>query len=143
MSKNNLTTQEIMDYTVEIASAYLSNNEVSFDDLSMLLKKAFTAVAEISSDTNNLNLCRNLVPAAPIEKSVQNDYIIYLEDGKKLQMLKRHLSTVYGMTVEEYREKWGLLADYPVVSPNYARRRSAIAKTTGLGSTGRKPQKAA
>ena len=71
----------------------------------------------------------------PINKSVTEDFIICLEDGKKLQMLKRHLKTVYNMTVEQYKERWGLPADYPVVSPNYAKRRSEIAKTSGLGMT--------
>jgi predicted transcriptional regulator len=79
-----------------------------------------------------------LVPAVPIEDSIKDDYIVCLEDGKKLQMLKRHLNTVYKMSIDEYRERWGLAPDYPVVAPNYARRRSQIAKNTGLGQTGRR-----
>jgi predicted transcriptional regulator len=77
-------------------------------------------------------------PAVPIEESVHEDYIVCLEDGKKLQMLKRHLKTVYNMSIEQYKEKWGLSAEYPVVSPNYAKRRSSIAKSSGLGQIGRK-----
>ena len=79
-----------------------------------------------------------LVPAVPIEESVHNEYVVCLEDGKKLQMLKRHLKTVYNMTVDQYKERWGLPMDYPVVAPDYAKRRSAIAKNTGLGMTGRR-----
>ena len=78
------------------------------------------------------------MPAVPIKKSVTPDYLICLEDGKKLKMLKRHLKTAYGMTPEEYREKWGLPADYPMVSPNYARQRSQLAKEIGLGRQARK-----
>ena len=78
------------------------------------------------------------MPAVPIEDSIKDDYIVCLEDGKKLQMLKRHLNTVYKMSIDEYRERWGLAPDYPVVAPNYARRRSQIAKNTGLGQTGRR-----
>ena len=81
-------------------------------------------------------------PAVSIEDSVHDDYLICLEDGKKLQMLKRHLKTVYNMTVDQYKERWGLSADYPVVAPSYAKRRSNIAKTTGLGS-GKKRSRAA
>lgn len=134
----NFTSQEIMEYTTAVASAYLSKNEVSIEELSVTLKKIFGAVAEISRDASNLKHRPALTPAVAIEDSIHEDYIICLEDGKKLQMLKRHLNTVYGMTLEQYKERWGLPADYPVVSPSYARRRSDIAKTTGLGSTGRR-----
>ncbi|MDR3031122.1 MAG: MucR family transcriptional regulator [Holosporales bacterium] len=134
----NLTSQEVMAYTTEIASAYLANHEVLIDDLSITLKKIFAAVAEISREANNLRRRPALTPAVAIEDSIQNDYIICLEDGKKLQMLKRHLNTVYNMSIEQYKERWGLPADYPVVAPDYAKRRSDIAKTTGLGSSGKR-----
>ena len=134
----NFTSQEVMDYTTRVASAYLSKNEVSIDELSTTLKKIFGAVAEISRDASNLKHRPALTPAVAVEDSIHEDYIICLEDGKKLQMLKRHLNTVYNMTIEQYKERWGLPADYPVVSPSYAKRRSDIAKTTGLGSNGRR-----
>ena len=134
----SLTPQEVMAYTTEIASAYLASNEVPSEDLPEVLKKIFLSVVDIMRDANNMKHRPALTPAVPVEDSIHDDYIVCLEDGKKLQMLKRHLSTVYNMTVEQYRERWGLPADYPVVSPNYAKRRSDIAKTTGLGSTGRR-----
>lgn len=139
----NLTSQEVMAYTTEIASAYLANNEIPAEEISSLLKSVFLAVVDVSRDANNIKHRPALTPAVPVEESVHEDYIVCLEDGKKLQMLKRHLNTVYNMTVDQYRERWGLPSDYPVVSPSYARRRSDIAKTTGLGSTGRKKLKVA
>ncbi len=139
----NLTAQEVVAYTTEVVSAYLANNEVSIDNIPEVMRKAFSAIAEITREAYNLRNRPALTPAVPVEESVHDDYIICLEDGKKLQMLKRHLSTVYNMTLEQYKERWALPVDYPVVSPNYAKRRSDIAKTTGLGSTGRKKLKVA
>lgn len=139
----NLTSQEIVAYTTEIISAYLANNEVSVENIPEVTKKAFSAIADITREAYNLRHRPALTPAVPVEESIHDDYIICLEDGKKLQMLKRHLSTVYNMTLEQYKERWGLPVDYPVVSPNYAKRRSDIAKTTGLGSTGRRKLKVA
>jgi predicted transcriptional regulator len=136
--QNEMSRDMILNLTVELASAYVSNNSVTIDDIGAVLKKLFLAVVDIRRDAGNIKNKPSLTPAVPIDESVHDDFIVCLEDGKKLQMLKRHLSTVYGMTVEQYRERWGLPLDYPVVSPNYARRRSDIAKTTGLGSTGRK-----
>jgi predicted transcriptional regulator len=139
----NLTPQEIMGHTVELAAAFLASNEIGADELPEVLKKIFLAVVDIAREANNVKSKSSLTPFVPIDESVHDDYIVCLEDGKKLQMLKRHLNTVYNMTVEQYKEKWGLPLDYPVVSPSYARRRSDIAKTTGLGSTGRKKLKVA
>ncbi|MDR1391141.1 MAG: MucR family transcriptional regulator [Holosporales bacterium] len=133
-----LTNREMIAYATEIASSYLANNDVSVDAIPEILKKIFFAVIDVTKDVNNLKNQITSIPAVPVEESVFDDYIICLEDGKKLQMLKRHLSTVYNMTVEEYKEKWGLPQDYPVVSLNYAKRRSDIAKNTGLGSSKRK-----
>ena len=138
-----LTAQEIMAHTTELASAYFANNTVPSEELPEVLKKIFITVVEMMRDANNMKHRPALTPAVPVEESIHDDYIVCLEDGKKLQMLKRHLSTVYNMTVEQYKERWGLPADYPVVSPSYARRRSDIAKSTGLGSTGRKKLKVA
>ncbi|MDR1488807.1 MAG: MucR family transcriptional regulator [Holosporales bacterium] len=134
----NLTPQEIMAYVTEISSAYLAGNNVSAEDIPVIMKKVFNTVAEIGRDANNIKHRPALTPAVPVEESIHDDYIICLEDGKKLQMLKRHLNTVYNMSIEQYKERWALPIDYPAVSPNYAKRRSDIAKTTGLGSTGRK-----
>jgi predicted transcriptional regulator len=132
-----------MGYTVNLASAFLTSNKMSADELPDVLKKVFSVVVEVAREANNVRNQSSLTPFVPIEESIHDDYIICLEDGKKLQMLKRHLNTVYNLTVEQYREKWGLPPDYPVVSPNYARRRSDIAKSTGLGSSGRKKLKVA
>lgn len=134
----NLTPQEVMSYVTEISSAYLASNQIEADDIQPILKKIFQTVLELGRDANNMKHRPALTPAVSVEESVHDNYIVCLEDGKKLQMLKRHLNTVYNMTVEQYRERWGLPADYPVVSPNYAKRRSEIAKTTGLGNSARK-----
>lgn len=133
-----LTPQEIMSFMTEITSSYLAGNEFALSDIPDLMKTVYQVVIELSRDANNIKHRPTLIPAVPIEESVHDGFIICLEDGKKLQMLKRHLNTVYNMTIEQYKERWGLPIDYPVVSPNYAKRRSEIAKTTGLGSTGRR-----
>lgn len=134
----NLTAQEVVSYTTEVVSAYLANNQVPVEIIPDVMKKVFSAVADMTREAYNLRNRPNLTPAVPIEESIHDDYIICLEDGKKLQMLKRHLNTVYKMSLEQYKERWGLPVDYPVVSPNYAKRRSNIAKVTGLGSNGRR-----
>lgn len=120
----------------ELVCALINQSKtVTLDDLSALMNKATSAVItswEAAGTRANTN--PNLVPAVPIEESVKDDYIVCLEDGKHLQMLKRHLKTVYNMTLAQYKERWGLSSDYPVVAPSYARRRSDIAKVTGLGN---------
>ena len=138
-----LTAQDVMEYAAEIVSAYVSNHEVSQDEISDVLKKVFQTVASILRDSNNLRNKPAQTPAVPIEESVHDDYIICLEDGKRLQMLKRHLNTEYNLTLDQYKERWGLPSDYPVVAPNYSKKRAAIAKTAGLGNTGRKKLKVA
>ncbi|MDR1333177.1 MAG: MucR family transcriptional regulator [Holosporales bacterium] len=139
----NFEENDLMEYTIDLAVAYLSNNPVGPDEIDKILDTIFVAVDRIAQKVENAGNRPAPTPAVPIEESVQDAYIVCLEDGKKLQMLKRHLTTVYSMTIEQYKERWGLPIDYPVVSPSYARRRSAIAKTTGLGSTGRKKLKVA
>lgn len=134
----NLTPQEIISCITEVTSSYFACNEVVSDDIITVMKRISHGVAEIIRDVNNIKHRPALTPAVPIDESVHDDYIVCLEDGKKLQMLKRHLNTVYNMSIEQYKERWGLPIDYPVVSPTYTKRRSDIAKTTGLGSTGRK-----
>jgi predicted transcriptional regulator len=138
----DLTAQEMMEHTVDLASAFFANNKMGADELPAVLKKVFSAVVEVAREANSARNKSSLTPFVPIDESIHEDYIVCLEDGKKLQMLKRHLTTVYSMSVDQYREKWGLPPDYPVVAPSYARRRSEIAKTTGLGSSGRKKRSA-
>jgi predicted transcriptional regulator len=133
-------TSDILGHASRIAAAYIASNTVPLEGIPDLINRIFYALNEVgrSSHTYKVGLAHS--PAVSIEESVTDEYIICLEDGKKLQMLKRHLSSVYGMSLDQYKERWGLPMDYPVVSPSYARRRSAIAKNIGLGKTGRKPR---
>lgn len=126
---------EILALTTEIVSAHLANNAVTQSDVAGLIQSVFSKLSELAQGEEAPSV--ELTPAVPIKKSVTDDYIICLEDGKKLKMLKRHLMTSYGMTPEEYRTKWGLKADYPMVAPNYAAKRQELAKKIGLG---RKPR---
>lgn len=133
------TTQlDVLNITADIVCAYISNNSVEVADIQGIMQKVHTAVQDLARHGHGFRKSGPLVPTVPIEDSIKDDYIVCLEDGKKLQMLKRHLNTVYKMSIDEYRERWGLAPDYPVVAPNYARRRSQIAKNTGLGQTGRR-----
>jgi predicted transcriptional regulator len=127
-----LEQDNLIELTAEIVSAYVSNNSIASADLSGLISEVHTALhrtlggaAEPEPEPQK--------PAVPLRKSVTPDYIICLEDGKKFKSLKRHLRTHYDLTPEEYREKWGLAADYPMVAPNYAKARSNLAKEMGLG----------
>mgnify|MGYP001131964762 CR=1 FL=1 len=115
----------------EIISAYVSNNAVAANDLSGMIRTVHTTLQELEHGTGQV--AQDLTPAVPIKKSISADYIVCLEDGKKLKMLKRYLRSQYGMTPEEYRARWGLPADYPMVAPNYAAQRSKLAKQIGLG----------
>ena len=126
--------------TSRIVSAYISYNTLSVDEIPHLIKRIYDSVYSLSHRSPNMVRAAT-TPAVAIEDSVCDDYLICLEDGKKLSMLKRHLGSVYGMTLDQYKERWNLPPDYPTVSPNYARRRSAIAKTIGLGKNGRKSSK--
>jgi predicted transcriptional regulator len=128
---------EILALTTEIVSAHVANNSVVQAEVPELIQQVYTKLSELASGEENASV--ELTPAVPIKKSVTDDYIICLEDGKKLKMLKRHLMTAYGMTPEEYRAKWGLKSDYPMVAPNYAAKRQELAKKIGLG---RKPKAA-
>jgi predicted transcriptional regulator len=126
---------EVLALTAEIVSAHVANNSVVQNDVPELIQSVFGKLTELASGEDATSV--ELTPAVPIKKSVTDDYIICLEDGKKLKMLKRHLMTAYGMTPEEYRAKWGLKPDYPMVAPNYAAKRQELAKKIGLG---RKPR---
>lgn len=125
-------TSDITELTVQITAAYVSNNQLpvsGLPDLIRSVREALVSTGAAQLDPEKVDL----KPAVSIKKSVQPDYIVCLEDGKQLKMLKRHLKTAYGMSPDEYRAKWGLPADYPMVAPNYAKARSAMALEIGLG----------
>ena len=132
-SANNL-----IELAADIVSAYVSNNTVSASDLTSLIGDVYAALQRTSSGVAPEPQPEPLKPAVPVKKSVTPDYIVCLEDGKKFKSLKRHLRTQYNVTPEEYREKWGLPADYPMVAPNYAQARSDLAKKMGLGQQRRR-----
>lgn len=115
----------------EIVAAYVSNNKVSADELPNLLNNMYGTVAGLAESGAAFSHARK--PAVTIEKSITPDFIICLEDGKKLKMLKRYLRTHYNLSPDEYKRKWGLPADYPMTAPNYAKHRSKVAKQIGLG----------
>jgi len=125
-------TSNYIELAADIVSAYVSNNSVSASDLPALINDVHAALNRVSTGTVE-TVAEAPKPAVPLKKSVTSDYIICLEDGKKFKSLKRHLRTQYNMSPEEYREKWGLPADYPMVAPNYAAARSELAKKMGLG----------
>ncbi|AXS39927.1 MucR family transcriptional regulator [Breoghania sp. L-A4] len=127
----------LIDLAADIVSAYVSNNSVAATDLSSLINEVYTALQKTSGAVVEPEP-EPLKPAVPIKRSVTPDFIICLEDGKKFKSLKRHLRTHYDMTPEEYREKWGLATDYPMVAPNYAAARSELAKKMGLGQQRRR-----
>jgi len=121
----------VLGLTAQIVSAHVSNNSVSPDALPSLIQEVYRTLAGVGRDAGEPERPQ---PAVPVKKSVFADYIICLEDGKKLKMLKRHLKTAYNMTPEQYRDRWGLPPDYPMVAPNYAKHRSSLAKKIGLGT---------
>lgn len=123
---------EILQLTSDIVSSHVSNNPVPTGDLPDLIQSIFKTL-DVLANVPEEEPVEELKPAVPIKKSVTPDHIICLEDGKKLKMLKRHLKTSYNMTPEDYRERWGLPADYPMVAPNYAAKRQELAKKIGLG----------
>ena len=136
MADNQLAEDTLMTLTADIVAAHVSNNSVAVNDLPNLIQNVHAALTEISAQ-----------PAAPeakpepkvsIRSSIKPDYIVCLEDGKRQKMLKRHLMTNHNMTPDEYRQKWGLAADYPMVAPNYAEQRRNLAKSIGLGTKRRK-----
>jgi predicted transcriptional regulator len=123
--------------TAEIVSAYVSNNPVASSDIPALINQVHSALVRVSNgDASSSG--EPLKPAVPVKRSINPDFIVCLEDGKKFKSLKRHLRTQYDMTPEQYREKWGLPHDYPMVAPNYAAARSHLAKQMGLGQQRRR-----
>ncbi|MEO3473392.1 MucR family transcriptional regulator [Roseomonas sp. CAU 1739] len=126
----------ILQLTASIVAAHVSNNPVPMSDLPSLIAGVHAALAGSGQPAPAKAEARP-EPAVPIKKSVHRDYLVCLEDGKKLKMLKRHLATAFNLTPDQYRERWGLPPDYPMVAPAYAERRSALAKEIGLGKGGR------
>lgn len=127
---------ELLALTTDIVASHVANNTVAIAELPQLIRQVYTSLAAVGASA--AAMVERPQPAVPIKKSVTPDYIICLEDGKKLKMLKRHLKTRYGMSPDEYRERWGLSADYPMVAPNYAEQRRELAKKIGLGTRRRR-----
>ena len=129
---NDISQQpDVLALTAQIVSAHVSNNSVTPDALPALIQDVYRTLSGVGKEPSAPDKPQ---PAVPVKKSVFPDHIVCLEDGKKLKMLKRHLKTAYNMTPAQYRERWGLPQDYPMVAPNYARHRSSLAKKIGLGT---------
>src|SRR5262245_3611211 len=133
----NTSGGTFIELTASIVSAYVSNNSVPSAELPALIGQVHSALTRVSSGQGDVSSLRSK-PAVSVKKSVMPDYIVCLEDGKKFKSLKRHLRTRYNMSPEQYREKWGLAPDYPMVAPNYAAARSHLAKEMGLGQQRRR-----
>jgi predicted transcriptional regulator len=129
--QTNETAEMLITLTADIVAAHVSNNSVAVSDLPVLISNVHSALAGLSGGV--AVPVAALEPAVPVRNSVKKEYIVCLEDGKKLKMLKRHLMTHYGMTPDDYRTKWGLPSDYPMVAPAYAETRRMLAKAIGLG----------
>ena len=131
MSENNIKNEELLSLTTEIVSSFVGNNEIEVGDLPVVIERVYGTLTFLAGGGSENSTKQE--PAVPIRRSIKPEYLICLEDGMKLKMLKRHLKTRYNLTPEEYREKWGLPADYPMVAPNYADQRRELAKKIGLG----------
>ncbi|QIE57863.1 MucR family transcriptional regulator [Pikeienuella piscinae] len=131
MTDDQLDRSELLALTSEIVSSHVSNNAVNQSDLTTMIESVFGTLAGLAHPQEEPVV--ELKPAVPVKKSITDDHIVCLEDGKKLKMLKRHLKTAYDMTPEDYRAKWSLPADYPMVAPAYTRKRQELAKKIGLG----------
>jgi MucR family transcriptional regulator, transcriptional regulator of exopolysaccharide biosynthesis len=129
-----------IELTAQIVSAYVSNNTVPAADIPALISQVHTALARVSGKSGDMP-AEPLRPAVSVKKSITPEYIVCLEDGKKFKSLKRHLRTQYNMTPEQYRDKWSLGTEYPMVAPNYAAARSQLAKQMGLGQQRRRRAK--
>jgi len=136
MNGNEGAEDTLLTLTADIVAAHVSNNSVAVNDLPQLIQNVHAALTGISSTTSAPEARPE--PKVSIRSSIKPDYIVCLEDGKKQKMLKRHLMTNHGMTPDEYRQKWGLGADYPMVAPNYAEQRRTLAKSIGLGTKRRR-----
>ncbi len=129
-------SSELLALTTEIVSSHVANNTVAVNDLPQLIQQVYATLAAVGKAPSPA--AERPQPVVSIKRSVTPDYIGCLEDGRKRKMLKRHLRTAYNLTPEEYRERWGLSPDYPMVAPNYAKQRSALAKKIGLGTKRRR-----
>lgn len=136
MSEQSDGNEMLVTLTADIVAAHVSNNSVAISDLALLINTVHGALGNLGAKAAAPEV-EKPVPAVSIRASVKPDYIVCLEDGKKLKMLRRHLMTAFGMTPDDYRAKWGLPADYPMVAPNYAEQRRTLAKEIGLGTKGR------
>ena len=132
MSEHNDNHQELLALTADIVSSHVANNTVAVSDLPNLIENVYSTLVKLGGVVEPAKPKQE--PAVSVRASIKPDFIICLEDGKKLKMLKRHLMTHYNMTPDEYRAKWNLPADYPMVAPNYALQRQALAKKIGLGT---------
>jgi predicted transcriptional regulator len=132
----SVSDEEMLRMTASVVSAYVGNNELPPTQIPDVIKTVYGSLTSLGRAGAGRDLPR---PAVPVRKSITPDYIVCLEDGRKLKMLKRHLRTTYNMTVDDYRQKWGLPIDYPMVAPNYAKQRSAFAKRIGLGRRASRP----
>ncbi|GAA0470036.1 MucR family transcriptional regulator [Parasphingorhabdus litoris] len=136
MTEEDIALNEtLIALTSDIVAAHVSNNSVAVSDLPLIINNVHGALSDLSGKAAQQ---ARPDPAVPIKSSIKPDYIVCLEDGKKLKMLKRHLMTHYGMTPDEYRVKWGLPSNYPMVAPNYAEQRRELAKAIGLGKKKKK-----
>ena len=138
MPETETTDDTLLTLTADIVAAHVSNNSVAVNDLPTLIQNVHSALTGIAG--SNAAAEPKPEPKVSIRSSIKPDYIVCLEDGKKLKMLKRHLMTHYNMTPDQYRQKWGLSADYPMVAPNYAEQRRNLAKSIGLGTKRRRPK---
>lgn len=131
---------DLIDMTADIVSAYVGHNTIAPEELSGLINRVYAALTSAAGGVAGGGTAA-AEPAVPVRKSITPDYLICLEDGKKFKSLKRHLRSHYNLSPEEYREKWGLPRDYPMVAPNYAQARSRLAKKMGLGQGGQKKRR--
>lgn len=136
MANQSPNREELLSLTVDVVSSHVSNNTVPVAEVSTLIEQVFGTLSKLSEP--EVEETPRPEPAVPVRRSVAPDYIVCLEDGKKLKMLKRHLKSQYNMSPEDYRERWGLPMDYPMVAPNYAEQRRSLAKKIGLGTSRKK-----
>jgi predicted transcriptional regulator len=130
----HVSSSDLLKLTADIVAAHVLNNKLPAADLPQLIAQVHASLSDVGNAPTSPS---RPSPAVPVKKSVTDDFIVCLEDGKKLKMLKRHLKTSYDMTPEQYRERWSLPSDYPMVAPNYAKKRSQLAKKIGLGKRGK------
>ena len=136
MANQSPNREELLSLTVDIVSSHVSNNTVPVAEVPTLIEQVFGTLNKLSAPEPEPE--PRPEPAVPVRRSIMPDHIVCLEDGKKLKMLKRHLKSQYNMSPDEYRERWGLPADYPMVAPNYAEQRRSLAKKIGLGTSRKK-----